>query len=66
MIGIYRLGYKNFNMQNHPILEENFLIIIILNLRFQCPKMRSKCQIFARIFVRIALFRSMKYKMRQG
>ena len=47
--------YENFNMQNHSILEENF--------QFSCPKMRPKCHIFARIFVRIALFRSLKYKM---
>ena len=48
-------------MQNHPILEDNLLIILILNVRFPCPKMRSKCQIFAGIFVIIALFRGMKY-----
>ena len=45
-------------MQNH--LKENHLIILISKF---VVKMRSKCQIIAGMFVRIALFRSMKYKM---
>ena len=48
-------------MQNHPILEGHLLIILILKFAVPCPKMRSKCQIFAGIFVIIALFRRMKY-----
>ena len=37
-------------MQNHLVIEETH-------------EMRPKCQIFAGMFVRITLFRSMKYKM---
>ena len=50
-------------MQNHPILEGHLLIILILKFAVPCPKMKSKCQMFAGNFVGIALFRSMRYKM---
>ena len=50
-------------MQNHPILEGHLLIILILKFAVPYPKMRSNCQMFAGNFVRIALFRSMRYKM---